>query len=68
MASGKFVDAGLGNKHSIQVPLLVNAALDRGRAGMVGRGLNIWPNVHIDEGRFDGSFLRKTITYSDSSR
>ena len=57
MASGKCVDAGLANKHSIQVPLLINAALDRGRAGMVGNGLNVWPNVHIDEGRFDAFLL-----------
>ncbi|KAF5359799.1 hypothetical protein D9756_003346 [Leucocoprinus leucothites] len=53
IASGKFVDAGLSNKHSIQVPALVSASLDRGQAGMVGKGLNIWPNVHIDEGTAD---------------
>lgn len=49
MASGKFVDAGLQNKHSIQIPALVVASLGRGRAGMVGKGLNVWPNVHIDD-------------------
>lgn len=42
--------AGLANKHSIQVPALIGASLDRGQAGMVGKGLNIWPNVHIDDG------------------
>jgi hypothetical protein len=26
-------------------------SLNRGRAGMVGQGKNIWPNVHITEGR-----------------
>lgn len=51
MASGKFVDAGLQNKHSIQMPALVIASLGRGQAGMVGKGLNLWPNVHVDDGR-----------------
>jgi len=49
IASGKFVDAGLQNKHSIAIPLLVAASLGRGQAGIVGKGVNIWPNVHIDE-------------------
>ncbi|KAF7775995.1 hypothetical protein Agabi119p4_4388 [Agaricus bisporus var. burnettii] len=49
IASGKFVDAGLAHKHSIQVPALIKTSLDRGQAGMIGKGLNIWPNVHIDE-------------------
>ncbi|KAJ3566140.1 hypothetical protein NP233_g7179 [Leucocoprinus birnbaumii] len=49
LASGKFVDAGLSNKHSIQVPALITASLERGQAGMVGKGVNIWPNVHIDD-------------------
>lgn len=51
IASGKFAEAGLANKHSIQVPALISASVDRGRAGMVGKGVNIWPNVHIDDGR-----------------
>jgi len=49
MASGKLVDAGLQNKHSIQLPSLIIASLGRGQAGMVGKGLNVWPNVHIDD-------------------
>ena len=28
---------------------VVKPAIDRGRAGMVGKGLAIWPNVHIDD-------------------
>jgi hypothetical protein len=31
------------------VPSLISAALDRGRAGMVGEGKNLWPNVEIHE-------------------
>lgn len=49
LASGRFVDAGLIHKHSIQLPSLIEASLDRGQAGMVGKGVNIWPNVHIDD-------------------
>lgn len=46
------VTAGIANNHSMQVPSLILAALDRQRAGMIGRGVNIWPNVHIDDGEF----------------
>lgn len=49
IASGKFVDAGLVNKHPIQIPALIKASLHRGQAGVIGKGLNSWPNVHIDE-------------------
>jgi len=49
LASGRLVDAGLMNRHSIQIPSLINASLDRGQAGMVGKGLNKWPNVHVDD-------------------
>ena len=34
---------------SILAPWLVKAALDRGRAGMVGKGISYWSNVHIDD-------------------
>ncbi|KAF9449168.1 NAD(P)-binding protein [Macrolepiota fuliginosa MF-IS2] len=49
IASGKFVDAGLQNKHSIQIPALISASVDRGQAGMIGKGVNIWPNVDIND-------------------
>ncbi|KAJ7796950.1 NAD-binding protein [Mycena olivaceomarginata] len=49
LASGRFVDAGLQNPHSMQIPALISASLDRGQAGMVGEGKNIWPNVEIHE-------------------
>jgi len=48
-ASGPFVEKGIQNPRSIQIPLLVKTSIDRGRAGMVGEGKNIWPNVHIDD-------------------
>ncbi|KIY44022.1 NAD(P)-binding protein [Fistulina hepatica ATCC 64428] len=49
IATGPLVDAGIQNPYSIQIPSLIKAALDRGRAGMVGAGKAVWPHVHIDE-------------------
>ncbi|KAF7325704.1 hypothetical protein MKEN_00420600 [Mycena kentingensis (nom. inval.)] len=49
LASGPLVNAGIQNPHSIQVPMLIKASLDRGSAGMVGQGKNLWPNVEIHE-------------------
>lgn len=44
---------GLGtgpfNRHSVQLPGLVKAFLKAGKAGTVGKGLNMWSNVHIDD-------------------
>ena len=51
LASGPLVDSGLQNSRSSQIPRLIKLSLDRGRAGMVGQGKNIWPNVHITEGK-----------------
>lgn len=51
IATGELVDRGIQNPHSQQVPGLIRVALCRGRAGMVGAGKNVWPNVHIEEGK-----------------
>jgi nucleoside-diphosphate-sugar epimerase len=37
------------HKHSIQVPKLIDLARKSGVARHVGRGLNVWSNVHIDD-------------------
>jgi len=37
------------NKHSIQVPFLVKNALEVGSVQIVGKGLNTWSNIHIDD-------------------
>ena len=37
------------NPHSHQIPQMVRVARDRGRPAHVGRGLNVWSNVHIDD-------------------
>ena len=50
IAQGPLVDLGIQNPYSIQIPALIRASLDRGQAGMVGQGKNLWPNVEIGEG------------------
>lgn len=37
------------NPHSHQLPSLVRLARQRGRPAHVGRGLNVWSHVHIDD-------------------
>ncbi|KAJ7495506.1 NAD(P)-binding protein [Mycena latifolia] len=49
LATGRFVDLGLQNPHSMLIPWLIKAALDRGQSGMVGEGKNVWSNVEINE-------------------
>ncbi|KAJ8456487.1 hypothetical protein ONZ45_g18699 [Pleurotus djamor] len=49
IAQGRFVDIGIQNPHSIQIPTLIRSCLDRKQGGMVGEGKNIWPNVHVEE-------------------
>ena len=43
--SEKFVTAGVANNRSIQIPSLIQAALNRRKAGMIGEGENIRLNV-----------------------
>jgi hypothetical protein len=50
IATGKLVELGIQNPHSVQIPGLINASLARGQGGMVGLGKNIWPNVNIEDG------------------
>lgn len=51
IATGVLVEKGIANSHSIQVPALIRASLKRGRAGMIGAGKNLWPDVNIEEGK-----------------
>jgi nucleoside-diphosphate-sugar epimerase len=41
--------SGPGNQMSQQIPLVVKMALDIGRPGTVGRGLNKWNSVHVED-------------------
>lgn len=49
LPSGRLVEKGIQNSHSIAIPSLVRASLVRQRGGMVGMGNNVWPNVNVDE-------------------
>lgn len=49
LATGKLVSAGIANNRSIRIPQLIRASLHRGRAGMVGKGVNNWRNVHNED-------------------
>ncbi|KAN0086261.1 hypothetical protein V8E55_007395 [Tylopilus felleus] len=48
-ATGPLVKLGIQHSRSMEIPKLVKLGITRGRAGMVGLGLNIWSNVHIDD-------------------
>lgn len=37
------------NRNSVQIPFLAANAIEQGRVQIVGRGLNVWSNVHIDD-------------------
>jgi nucleoside-diphosphate-sugar epimerase len=41
------IGTGLFNRTSIQLPYLIEAALERHQAGMIGVGEGTWNNVHI---------------------
>ncbi|KAI0787419.1 NAD(P)-binding protein [Fomes fomentarius] len=49
IADHALVDAGVSNATSQNIPALARAALDRKRAGVVGKGRAIRPNVHVDD-------------------
>ncbi|KAJ7495586.1 hypothetical protein FB451DRAFT_1360298 [Mycena latifolia] len=49
LATGRFVDLGLQNPHSMLIPWLIKTSLDRGQSCMVGEGKNVWSNVEINE-------------------
>ncbi|KZV58957.1 hypothetical protein PENSPDRAFT_596245, partial [Peniophora sp. CONT] len=47
--TGKLVDAGIANPHSIQLPVAIKASIRKGQGAMVGKGENVWPHVEIHE-------------------
>ena len=47
--TGKLVDAGIANAHSVQVPAAIKAGIRKGQGAMVGPGENEWPHVEIHE-------------------
>ncbi|KAH7884543.1 hypothetical protein F5I97DRAFT_1469634 [Phlebopus sp. FC_14] len=49
IAETPLVSLGLQNPRSQQIPKLIEAGTERHQGGVVGKGLNIWSNVHIDD-------------------
>lgn len=49
VTSHQFVQAGLSNPLSIQIPTAIQVAINLNQVGTVGKGLNHWPCVHIDD-------------------
>lgn len=41
IASGKLIDIGVQNPHSVQIPYMIKYFIRRGHAGLVGEGKNI---------------------------
>ncbi|KAF9223841.1 NAD(P)-binding protein [Gyrodon lividus] len=49
IAKTHLVSLGLQNPRSQQIPNIIKAGLDRRQGGVVGRGLNIWSHVRIED-------------------
>lgn len=49
IANTLLVRLGIQNPYSKQIPRLIKASIDRKQGGVVGKGLNLWPNVHISD-------------------
>ena len=73
LATHRLVKDGIANPHSIQIPSLIKAAVGRGEAGVVGKGVPIWPSVEINEGEIHGrelhlsDFVIDVVTVSSQS-
>ena len=52
LAENPLVDAGIASPYSKAVHLLIQAALDRGQPGVIGKGQVLWPGVNIEERKF----------------
>ncbi|KAI0668324.1 NAD-P-binding protein [Trametes maxima] len=49
VGTGPLFDAGIANPHTIVVPMLMRAALQRGSVGILGKGASRWGNVHLSD-------------------
>ncbi len=56
------VGTGPVNQRSIQIPVVAKTFLKAGKAGTIGKGLNIWDGVHIDDlANFYALLLEKAL-------
>lgn len=49
IADNAFTQNGVANNISMQMPELIRVGVARGQGGVLGKGQNVWPNVHIKE-------------------
>ena len=49
LSENMFAKAKLANPQSQQMPLAIRIAIDRGIPATIGKGANLWPNVHIHD-------------------
>ncbi|KAF8837258.1 NAD(P)-binding protein [Paxillus ammoniavirescens] len=49
IAKTHLVSLGVQNPHSQQIPGIIKAGLDRRQGGVIGKGLNIWSHVRIED-------------------
>jgi hypothetical protein len=50
------VESGIQKPQTTVLPPLIAASLDRGQAGMVGDGKNVWQNVELRDGTLSACF------------
>ena len=56
----RIFDKKLANNHSIQIPGLIRAAIERKRVGLVGNGDAIWDHVHVVDRKLPSYSLFRT--------
>lgn len=49
IARTPLVTLGIQNPRSQQIPAMINAGIDRRQGGVVGKGVNIWSHVRIED-------------------
>ncbi|KAF9236710.1 hypothetical protein BU15DRAFT_89011 [Melanogaster broomeanus] len=49
IAKTRLVSLGVQNPRSQQIPTIIETGLDRRQGGIIGKGLNIWSHVHIED-------------------
>ncbi|KAJ3508596.1 hypothetical protein NLJ89_g5672 [Agrocybe chaxingu] len=46
---GPLIELEVQNGHSMQIPWLIKASIARKQGGHIGKGLNRWPAVHVED-------------------
>ncbi|KAJ3516695.1 hypothetical protein NLJ89_g967 [Agrocybe chaxingu] len=46
---GPLIELGIQNSHTIVIPWLAKASIARKQGGHIGKGLNVWPAVHVED-------------------